>query len=83
MCHRVALVSTDVTEERIVFIGRVTVIGELGITANVVFSSPIFVALMMELIRSSELGFYKSHTSSHPRRYSANLYYQQCLHNAQ
>jgi hypothetical protein len=31
MIHRVALVRSDVSEERIAFIMRVTIIGELGI----------------------------------------------------
>jgi hypothetical protein len=42
----VALVRTDVWEERIASIIRVTRIGELGTTANVVPDSPILVTLM-------------------------------------
>jgi hypothetical protein len=67
LCH-VALVRTDVSEEHITSIIRVTGIGELGIlaatkahwlfqlivTANVVPSSPILVTLMMGVIRSSK-----------------------------
>jgi hypothetical protein len=50
--HHVALVRTDAS------IIRVTRIGEIGtwllVTANVAPSSPIFVMLMMEALRSSE-----------------------------
>jgi hypothetical protein len=68
MLHSTALVRTDVLEERISSIIRVTRIGELRttlavtrnrsvlqlqVTANVP-SSPILVTLMMEAIRSSE-----------------------------
>jgi hypothetical protein len=65
--HRAALVRTDVSGEHIASIIRVTRIGELRtmlevtsnrrtllITANIVPSSPIFVALMMEVIHFSE-----------------------------
>jgi hypothetical protein len=52
MLRRVAVVRTDVSEERSASFIRVTRIGELG-TANVP-SSPILVTLMMEVIRSSE-----------------------------
>jgi hypothetical protein len=47
--RRVALVKTDVSEEHIASIIRVTRIGELGktlVTASVVPSSPILVTLM-------------------------------------
>jgi hypothetical protein len=66
MLRRVALVRTDVSEERSASIIRVTRFGELGtttaessvrqlpVTANVVPSSPILVTLMMEALRSSE-----------------------------
>jgi hypothetical protein len=59
MLRRVGLVRTDVSEELSASIIRVTRIGELGITlavvtANVVPSSPILVALMMEPVSSSE-----------------------------
>jgi hypothetical protein len=70
MLHRVAVVRTDVSEERSISIIRVTRIGELGttltvisnrrtllrmrVTANVVPSSPILAALMMEALISSE-----------------------------
>jgi hypothetical protein len=69
MLHRVALVRTDVSEERIASIIRVERIGELRttlavtsnrrsvrrvlVTANVP-SSPIFVTLMMDALRFSE-----------------------------
>jgi hypothetical protein len=55
-----ALVSSDVSEERIASIMRVTRIVFLRsvlwllVTANVFLSSPILVALMMEAIRTSE-----------------------------
>jgi hypothetical protein len=65
MLRRVAVVSTDVSKERISSIIRVTRISELGmlevtsnqsiVTANVVPSSLILVTLMMEEIRSSEM----------------------------
>jgi hypothetical protein len=65
MLRCVALVRTDVSEERSASIIKVTRIGELGtlvitsncrllVTANVVPSSPILVTLMMEALRSSE-----------------------------
>jgi hypothetical protein len=66
LCH-VALVRTDVSEERSVSIIRVTRIGELGrsevflrsvcrllVNASVVPSSPILVTLMVEARCSSE-----------------------------
>jgi hypothetical protein len=53
MLRRVALVRTDVSEECSDSIIRVTRIG----TANVLPSSPIHVALMMETVRSSETRF--------------------------
>jgi hypothetical protein len=68
--RRVALVRTDVSEECIASIIRVTRIGELGttlamtskrrmpkrntISLNFIPSSPIHVALMMEVLNSSE-----------------------------
>jgi hypothetical protein len=56
MLHRVAVVRTDVSEERIAFIIRMTRIGELGtVAACVVPSSPIFVTLMKEAPGSSEM----------------------------
>jgi hypothetical protein len=56
MLHRVAIVRTDVSEECnapiiLVFLRSVR---RLLVTANVVLSSPIFVTLMMEALRSSE-----------------------------
>jgi hypothetical protein len=52
MLRRVALVRTDVSEERMASIIRATRIGDL-ITAGVP-SSPVLVTLMMEAIRFSE-----------------------------
>jgi hypothetical protein len=65
MLRRVALVRTDVSEERIASMIKVTRIGELGttlavtsnrrtVTASVVPSSSILVALMKEALSSSE-----------------------------
>jgi hypothetical protein len=69
MLRRVALVRTDVSQERIAPIIRVTRIGDVGTalavtsnrsvfrllgTANGVPSSPILATLMMEAIRSHE-----------------------------
>jgi hypothetical protein len=62
MLRRVALVKTDVSDELIVSIIRVTRIGKLGTTLAVtsnrrranVPSSPILVALIMEVLSSSE-----------------------------
>jgi hypothetical protein len=51
--RRVALVRTDVSEERSASFIRVTRIGEL-VTASVVPSSPILVTLMKEALSSSE-----------------------------
>jgi hypothetical protein len=66
MLRRVALVRTDVWEERVASINRVTRIGELGTTLAVFLcrvrrllitangpSSPIIVTLMMEALSSS------------------------------
>jgi hypothetical protein len=50
MLRRVALVRTDVTEERNASFIRVTIIFELGTTQ----SSPILVTLMKEALGSSE-----------------------------
>jgi hypothetical protein len=70
MLRRVALVTSDVSEQLIAFIIRVARIGELGttlavtsnrrsvrrllVTTNVVPSSTILVTLMKEALRSSE-----------------------------
>jgi hypothetical protein len=63
MLRRVVLARTDVSEERIASIIRITSIGELVflrrvlellVTAIVVPSSPILATLIMEAIRSSE-----------------------------
>jgi hypothetical protein len=53
MLHRIFVVGTDFSEERIVPIIGVRRIGELGTTLTVT-SSPIHVTLMMEAIRSFE-----------------------------
>jgi hypothetical protein len=56
MLRRVALVSTDVSEELSASFIRVTRIGEFGtmlVTASVVPSSPILVTLMKEVLISS------------------------------
>jgi hypothetical protein len=59
MLRSAALVRTDVSEERIASIIRVTGIGELRVLrmlviVNVIPNSPIFVTLIMEAIYSSE-----------------------------
>jgi hypothetical protein len=56
MLRRVALVRTDVSEERSASIIRVTRFGELGTLAvtSIVPSSPILVTLMKEALSSSE-----------------------------
>jgi hypothetical protein len=65
MLCRTALVRTDISEERIASIIRVTGIGEAGtlflvstfrllVAANVVLVSSILVTLLIEAIRSSE-----------------------------
>jgi hypothetical protein len=67
MLHHVALVRTDVSEERSASIIRMTIIGELGTTlaitssrrrllviTNVIPNSPILVTLMMEELSSPE-----------------------------
>jgi hypothetical protein len=57
MLRRVALVSTDVTEELSASFIRVTRFDELGtmlVTASIVPSSPILVTLMKEALSSSE-----------------------------
>jgi hypothetical protein len=53
MLRRVAVVRTDIPEERIASFIRVCVSRSL-ITANVVLCSPILVILMTEAIRSTE-----------------------------
>jgi hypothetical protein len=76
MLRRVALVRTDVSEERIASIIRVTRFGELYtlflssvrrllVTANAVPSSPILVTLMMEAICSSEMSILTRATRGH------------------
>jgi hypothetical protein len=61
MLRRVAFVRTDVSEDRIASIVRVTRAGELEtilhrllVTASIVSSSPILVTLMKEALGSSE-----------------------------
>jgi hypothetical protein len=58
MLHHMALLRTDVSEERFASINSVTIfrrsVLRLLITANVVAALPILVTLMLELIRSSE-----------------------------
>jgi hypothetical protein len=77
MLCRVALVGTDVSEERSASFIRVTRIGELGttlavtsnrltlrrllVTASVVLSSPILVTLMIEALSSSETSVQEPH----------------------
>jgi hypothetical protein len=54
---RVALVRTDVLEEHTTSVAHIVFlrsVRRLPVTANVVPSSPIFVTLMMEALRSSE-----------------------------
>jgi hypothetical protein len=84
MLRRVALVRTDIPEERSASIIRVTRIGELGttnlykirrsvhrflVTANFVPSSPILVTLMMEARRSSGKSVLTRATRrTHPKR---------------
>jgi hypothetical protein len=75
MLRSVALVRTDVLEERITSIIRVKRISELEttlavttkllVTTNVVPSSPILVTLMMEAIRSSETSVLTRATQRH------------------
>jgi hypothetical protein len=71
MWHHVAVVTTDVSEERIVSIIRVEAmvlflrsVLQLLVTANL-FSSPILSALMMEEIRSTETTIPTKTTRSH------------------
>jgi hypothetical protein len=65
--RHVALVRNDISEERIVYIIRVTKIGEIGKSLE---SSSILATLMIEAIRSSEssvLSGAKHHTISEER----------------
>jgi hypothetical protein len=61
MLHLVDPVRTNISEEHITPIMRVTKIGELGTMLAVVPSSLILVTLMMEVICSSETSVLKSH----------------------
>jgi hypothetical protein len=73
MLHRMAVVRTDVSEERIVSIIRITRIGRLGTTlvvcllviANIVPSSQILVTPMTEAIRASETSVVSRTTRRH------------------
>jgi hypothetical protein len=78
MLRRVALVRTDISEECIAYISRVTRIGEQGttlaitnsvlrlrVTSDVVPSSPILVILMMETIPFSETSVITRATRRH------------------
>jgi hypothetical protein len=74
--RRVDLIRTDVSEDRIVFIIRVTRIGRvllLLVTANAVSSSPILVTLLVKAIRSLE-------TSIHTRATKRNIPEEDILH---
>jgi hypothetical protein len=64
MLRCVALVRTDVSEERIDSTLTVTRIGELGTT--------IAVTCRRRTLKKKDIGSYKSHTASHPiRRHSS------------
>jgi hypothetical protein len=80
--HRVSHVTTDVSEEHIPSIIKVTRIGELGTTLAAALASyswrcswiPHSCHLVMEAIRSSETSVLnKSHTVSHHRRLHSSL----------
>jgi hypothetical protein len=77
MLFRVAVARTDVLEERIAYIIRVTRIGgrvflrrmlRLLVTANVVPRSPFLVTLMMEAIHSSETSVLTRATRRHSQK---------------
>jgi hypothetical protein len=57
MLRRVALVRAEVSEELSASFIRVTIMGELGITANVVPSSPILVTLIKEALSPAKRQF--------------------------
>jgi hypothetical protein len=60
MFHRVALVRTNVSEERI---SSIISVFRLLVTANVILSSPILVTMMMEAVHSCGMSVPKSHTA--------------------
>jgi hypothetical protein len=66
MLRRMALVKTDVSEERIASIIKVTRIGELG--TLVVTSDPDDGGAKF----LPNVGSYKSHTAQHPRRHHSS-----------
>jgi hypothetical protein len=69
---RVALLTTDVSEERMVSILRSAL--RLLVTANVVPRSPILFTLMMEALRSPETSVLnESHAASHSRRRHSSI----------
>jgi hypothetical protein len=89
--HRVALVRTDVSEERLVSTFTMTRTNELGTSATLchsiasqrasvavsaaVPSSPILVTLMMQ-----NVGSYRSHTTERPiRRHSSSCVVPRCV----
>jgi hypothetical protein len=66
MLRTVALIRTNVSEERSASIIRVTRIGEIGllVTANVVPNSPFLVTLMIQVTTFFRIvTFYESHTA--------------------
>jgi hypothetical protein len=63
MLCRVALVRTDVSEERSAHIVFIRSVSQLLVMANIAPISPTLVTLMMELILFRNVGSYKSHTA--------------------
>jgi hypothetical protein len=71
--RRVAVVTTDVSEERIASITGLTRIGELGITLSVISNRSMLRRNFLQHDDGGDTnlrkcGSYKSHTVSHPRR---------------